>query len=51
MAFFYPKLRTLLYTIQDYDKPMGITTYKSLSEMPEDMQKVLPDLDDIKKIM
>ena len=39
------------YVIQDYDKPMGITTYKSLSEMPEDMQKVLPDLDDINKIM
>ena len=39
------------YVIQDYDKPMGITTYKSLSEMPEEMQKVLPDLDDIKKIM
>ena len=32
-------------------KPTGVTTYKSLSEMPEDMQKVLPDLDDIKKIM
>lgn len=32
-------------------KPMGVTTYKSLSEMPENMQKVLPDLDDIKKIM
>ena len=39
------------YVIQDYDKPMGVTTYKSLAEMPEDMQKVLPDLDDIKKIM
>ena len=39
------------YVIQDYDKPMGVTTYKSLSEMPEDMQKVLPDLNDIKKIM
>ena len=39
------------YVIQDYDKPMGVTIYKSLSEMPEDMQKVLPDLDDIKKIM
>lgn len=39
------------YVIQDYDKPMGVTTYKSLSEMPEDMQKVLPDLDEIKKIM
>ena len=39
------------YVIQDYDKPMGVTTYKSLSEMPEEMQKVLPDLDDIKKIL
>ena len=39
------------YVIQDYEKPMGVTTYKSLSEMPEDMQKVLPDLDDIKKIL
>lgn len=39
------------YVIQDYDKPMGITTYKSLSEMPEDMQKVLPDIDDMKKIL
>ena len=26
------------YVIQDYDKPMGVTTYKSLSEMPESMQ-------------
>ena len=39
------------YVIQDYDKPMGVRTYKSLSEMPEEMQKVLPDLDEIKKIM
>lgn len=39
------------YVIQDYDKPMGVTTYKSLSEMPENMQKVLPDLDEMKKIM
>ena len=39
------------YVVQDYDKPMGVTTYKSLSEMPEDMQKVLPDIDDMKKIL
>ena len=39
------------YVIQDYDKPMGVTTYKSLSEMPEDMQKVLPDIDAMKKIL
>lgn len=36
---------------QSFRLPLGITTYKSLSEMPENMQKVLPDLDDIKKIM
>ena len=30
---------------------MGVTTYESLSEMSEEIQKVLPDLDDIKKIM
>lgn len=39
------------YVIQDYEKPMGVTTYKSLSEMPEDMQRVLPDIDDMKKIL
>ena len=39
------------YVIQDYDKAMGVTTYKSLSEMPEEMQKVLPDIDDMTKIL
>ena len=39
------------YVIQDYDKPMGVTTYKSLSEMPEEMQRALPDIDDMKKIL
>lgn len=39
------------YVIQDYDKPMGVTTYKSLSEMPEEMQRVLPDIDDMTKIL
>ena len=39
------------YVIQDYDKPMGVTTYKSLSEMPEPMQKVLPDINDMENIL
>ena len=39
------------YVIQDYDKPMGVTTYKSISEMPKKMQNVLPDLDEMKKLM
>ena len=43
--------RVVQENLQVAIKPMGVTTYKSLSEMPENMQKVLPDLDDIKKIM
>lgn len=39
------------YVIQDYDKSMGVTTYKSISEMPKKMQNVLPDLDEMKKLM
>lgn len=39
------------YIIQDYDKPMGVTTYKSLSEMPEEMQEVMPDIEEMKKLM
>ena len=39
------------YVIQDCDKPMEVTIYKSLPEMPEEMQKVLPDIDDMKKIL
>lgn len=39
------------YVIQNYDKPMGVTTYKSLSEMPEAMQKVLPDINDMEKFL
>ena len=39
------------YVIQDYDKPMGVTTYKSLSEMPEAMQKVLPDINDMENFL
>ena len=39
------------YVIQDYDKPLGVTTYKSLSEMPEAMQKVLPDINDMENFL
>lgn len=39
------------YVIQDYNKPMGVSTYKSLEDMPEKMKKVLPDLNEMKKIL
>lgn len=39
------------YVIQDYDKPMGVSTYKSLEDMPEKMRKVLPNLEEMKKLL
>ena len=39
------------YIIQDYNKPMGVSTYKSMSEMPEKFQQVMPDIEEMKKIL
>lgn len=32
------------YAIRDYSKPMGVATYKTLDEMPEQLRKALPDM-------
>jgi predicted nuclease of restriction endonuclease-like (RecB) superfamily len=39
------------YVIQDYDKPMGVATFDTSSEMPEELRKALPDVDDLKKLL
>ena len=39
------------YAVRDYSKPMGVATYKAISEMPEAMQQTLPDIEEIKKLM
>lgn len=39
------------YAVRDYNKPMGVATYKTLSDMPADMQQILPDIEDLKKLM
>lgn len=39
------------YVIQDYDKPMGVSTYRSLTEMPEKLQRVMPDIEELKKLL
>ena len=38
------------YVIQDYNKPMGVATYKTMADMPEKMQKVMPDINELKKL-
>lgn len=39
------------YVIQDYDKPLGVATYKTSDEMPEKLKKALPNVDDLKKLL
>lgn len=39
------------YVIQKYTSPMGVATYKTAADMPEDLRKALPDLEDLKKII
>lgn len=39
------------YVIQDYDKPLGVATYKTSDEMPEKLRQVLPDAEELKKLL
>lgn len=39
------------YVIQDYNKPMGVATYKTFDDMPEKLRKALPNMDDLKKML
>ena len=39
------------YAVRDYNKPMGVSTYKTLSDMPTEMQQTLPDIDEMMLLM
>lgn len=39
------------YAIRDYDKPMGVATYKTASDMPERLRNALPDVEELKKLL
>lgn len=41
----------LEFVIRDYNKPMGVATYKSSEEMPENLRKALPDMEELKKVL
>lgn len=34
------------YVIQDYDKPLGVATYKTSDEMPENLKQTLSDIEE-----
>ena len=39
------------YVIQDYDKPMGVATYKTATDMPEHLRNSLPDQETLLRLM
>jgi predicted nuclease of restriction endonuclease-like (RecB) superfamily len=39
------------YVIRDYDKPLGVATYKTYKDMPDNMKKALPDVEDLKQLL
>ncbi|MBQ5424879.1 MAG: DUF1016 family protein [Bacteroidales bacterium] len=39
------------FMIRDYSKPMGVATYKTADDLPENMRNALPDIEDLKKLL
>ena len=39
------------FMIRDYTKPMGVATYKTADEMPDNFRKALPDTEALKKLL
>ena len=39
------------YVIKAFDKPMGVATYTTSADMPENLRKALPDMEDLKKLI
>ena len=37
--------------IRDYHKPMGVATYTTTTDVPEELRKTLPDIEELKKLM
>jgi len=39
------------FAVRDYTKPMGVATYRTKNDMPENLQKALPNIEDMKKLL
>jgi predicted nuclease of restriction endonuclease-like (RecB) superfamily len=39
------------FAVRDYSKPIGVATFKTKSDMPVNMQKALPDIEDMRKLL
>ena len=39
------------FAVRDYTKPMGVATYRTQNEMPDEWKKALPDVEDMRKLL
>lgn len=39
----------MIAELRDYNKSMGVATYKTTAEMPEELQRALPDIEEIEE--
>ena len=39
------------FVIRDYAKPMGVATYRTTTDMPEELRNTLPDIEELKKLL
>ena len=39
------------FVIRDYAKPMGVATYKTTTDMPEELRRTLPNIEELKKLL
>ena len=37
------------YAVRDFDKPMGVATYRTADEMPENLKRALPPIDELRR--
>ena len=44
IATFFPKNT-------ESDKPMGVATYKTTTDMPKELRHTLPDIEELKKLV
>ncbi len=39
------------YAVRDYDKPMGVATFRTSEEMPNNLRQALPNIEELKKLL
>lgn len=45
------KQKTVEFSFRDTSKPMGVTTYKTVTEVPDVYKGLLPNVEDFKRIL